>query len=53
VGIFKRWEINFRWDKMETVKIDNKGRVVIPKSLRERAKIKRGGYVKIRTKEKQ
>ena len=53
MGIFKRWEIIFRWDKMETVKIDNKGRVVIPKSLRERAKIKRGGYVKIRTKEKQ
>jgi AbrB family looped-hinge helix DNA binding protein len=47
VGIFKQWEIIFRWDKMETVKIDNKGRVVIPKSLRERAKIKRGGYVKI------
>jgi len=37
---------------METVKIDNKGRVVIPKSLRERAKIKRGGYVKIWSKGK-
>ena len=34
---------------METVKIDNKSRVVIPKSLRERAKIKRGDYVKIWT----
>ena len=38
---------------METVKIDNKGRVVIPKSLRERAKIKREATLKYGLKEKQ
>jgi len=37
---------------METVKVDGKGRVVIPKSLREKAKIREGGYVKIRAEEK-
>jgi len=34
---------------LETVKVDGKGRVVIPKGLREKAKIKGGSYVKIRT----
>lgn len=33
---------------MEIVKVDEKGRVVIPRRLRERAKIKEGGYVKVR-----
>jgi len=42
----------FRWDKMETVKVDGKGRVVIPKSLREKARIREGGYVKMRAEEK-
>jgi AbrB family looped-hinge helix DNA binding protein len=32
-----------------TVKVDDKGRVVIPKGLREKAEIKEGGYVKMRT----
>lgn len=29
------------------VKVDEKGRVVIPKSLRERTKLKEGSYVKV------
>jgi len=33
---------------LETVKVDGKGRVVIPKILREKASIREGGYVKIR-----
>jgi len=33
---------------LETVKVDGKGRVVIPKNLREKAGIREGGYVKIR-----
>jgi len=33
---------------VETVKVDGKGRVVIPKNLREKASIREGGYVKIR-----
>jgi len=37
---------------METVKVDGKGRVVIPKSLREKARIREGGYVKMRAEEK-
>lgn len=34
------------------VKVDEKGRVVIPKNIREKAKMKEGGYVKITAKEK-
>lgn len=37
---------------METVKVDEKGRVIIPKSLREKAKVKEGSYVKIKADEK-
>lgn len=37
---------------METVKVDEKGRVLIPKSLREKVGVKEGGYVKIRADEK-
>jgi AbrB family looped-hinge helix DNA binding protein len=33
---------------LETVKVDDKGRIVIPKGLREKAKIKEGSYVKMR-----
>jgi len=36
----------------ELVKIDKKGRIVIPKNLRERAEIKEGNYVKVTAKEK-
>jgi len=34
------------------VRVDEKGRVVIPKNIREKAKMKKGGYVKIIAKEK-
>ncbi|MEM3090292.1 MAG: AbrB/MazE/SpoVT family DNA-binding domain-containing protein, partial [Candidatus Bathyarchaeia archaeon] len=37
---------------METVKVDEKGRIIIPKNMRERAGVKEGGYVKIRADEK-
>jgi len=37
---------------LETVKVDEKGRVLIPKSLREKVGVKEGGYVKIRADEK-
>lgn len=37
---------------METVKVDQKGRVTIPKSIREKANVKEGSYVKIRADEK-
>jgi AbrB family looped-hinge helix DNA binding protein len=33
---------------LEIVKVDSKGRVVIPKALREKAEIREGGYVKVR-----
>jgi AbrB family looped-hinge helix DNA binding protein len=33
------------------VKVDEKGRVTIPKSLREKAEVKAGGYVKVTAKE--
>ncbi len=32
---------------MEVVKVDEKGRMLIPKELRERAGVKEGGYVKV------
>lgn len=34
------------------VRVDEKGRVVIPKSIREKAKMRKGGYVKVTAKEK-
>jgi len=34
---------------LETTKIEGKGRVVIPKVLREKLSIKEGGYVRVRT----
>ena len=36
----------------EIVKIDEKGRIVIPKSLRTRIEMKEGSYVKVTAKEK-
>lgn len=30
------------------IKVDAKGRVIIPKGLREKVKVKEGGYVKMR-----
>lgn len=36
----------------ELVKVDEKGRIVIPKSLRERTDMKEGSYVKVTAKEK-
>ena len=33
---------------MEVARVDEKGRVVIPKGLREKVKIKKGSYVRIR-----
>ncbi|MCJ7613724.1 AbrB/MazE/SpoVT family DNA-binding domain-containing protein [Candidatus Bathyarchaeota archaeon] len=35
-----------------TVKIDKKGRIVIPKNIRKTAKLKEGSYVNIKTKGK-
>lgn len=37
---------------MKFVKVDGKGRILIPKSLREKAGVKEGNYVKIRVNEK-
>lgn len=37
---------------MEVVRVDEKGRVVIPKSLRERARVREGGYVKMTARER-
>ncbi len=36
-------------ETLETVKVDEKGRILIPKSLRNKAKLKEGGYVKVET----
>lgn len=33
---------------MEIVKVDGKGRVAIPKALREKTEVKEGSYVRIR-----
>lgn len=53
------WEGKYRWDSInqwedmtEVVKLDGKGRILIPKSFRERTEIKRGSYVKITEREK-
>ncbi|MBS7612390.1 AbrB/MazE/SpoVT family DNA-binding domain-containing protein [Candidatus Bathyarchaeota archaeon] len=37
---------------METVRVDGKGRIIIPKNMREKAGVKEGSYVKIRVDEK-
>ncbi|MEM2939899.1 MAG: AbrB/MazE/SpoVT family DNA-binding domain-containing protein [Candidatus Bathyarchaeia archaeon] len=37
---------------METVKVDGKGRIIIPKNIREKAGVKVGSYVKIKADEK-
>jgi len=34
---------------MEVAKVDEKGRVVIPKALREKTKVKGGSYVRMKT----
>jgi AbrB family looped-hinge helix DNA binding protein len=34
---------------MEIAKVDEKGRVLIPKSLRDKAEVKEGSYVKVKT----
>ncbi|MEM3833379.1 MAG: AbrB/MazE/SpoVT family DNA-binding domain-containing protein [Thermoprotei archaeon] len=54
------WEGEFKYVRnifggmkiMETVKVDEKGRIIIPKSMREKAGVKEGSYVKIRADEK-
>ena len=35
-------------ERSKSVRVDDKGRVIIPKSLREKAKVKKGGYVRMR-----
>ncbi|MEM0085013.1 MAG: AbrB/MazE/SpoVT family DNA-binding domain-containing protein [Candidatus Methanomethylicia archaeon] len=37
---------------MEIVKVDEKGRIIIPKTMREKVGVKEGGYVKIKIEEK-
>jgi len=37
---------------MEIVKVDEKGRIVIPKSLREKTEMKEGSYVAVRAEKK-
>lgn len=37
---------------METVKVDGKGRIIIPKNIRKKAGVKEGSYVKIKADEK-
>lgn len=37
---------------MEAVKVDGKGRIIIPKNIREKAGVKEGSYVKIKADEK-
>jgi AbrB family looped-hinge helix DNA binding protein len=39
-------------DTMEIVKVDEKGRIVIPKSLREKTEMKEGSCVAVKAKEK-
>jgi AbrB family looped-hinge helix DNA binding protein len=54
VGIFKYVGIKIfsGLNFMKIVKVDKKGRVVIPKSLRKKAKVKEGDYVRIKADEK-
>ena len=33
--------------RMDAVRVDSKGRIIIPKYIREKAKIKEGGYVRV------
>ncbi|MEM2260637.1 MAG: AbrB/MazE/SpoVT family DNA-binding domain-containing protein [Candidatus Methanomethylicaceae archaeon] len=37
---------------MEIVKVDEKGRIIIPKTIRDKVGVKEGGYVKIKIDEK-
>jgi len=37
---------------MELVRVGEKGRIVIPKSLREKAKLNKGSYVRVTAKER-
>jgi AbrB family looped-hinge helix DNA binding protein len=37
---------------MEVVKVDEKGRIVIPKRLREKARVREGGHVRVRADER-
>ncbi|MEM2405251.1 MAG: AbrB/MazE/SpoVT family DNA-binding domain-containing protein [Candidatus Methanomethylicia archaeon] len=37
---------------MEIVKVDEKGRIIIPKTMREKIGVKEGSYVKIKMNEK-
>ncbi|MEM3385360.1 MAG: AbrB/MazE/SpoVT family DNA-binding domain-containing protein [Nitrososphaeria archaeon] len=37
---------------MEVVKVDKRGRIMIPKRIREKVKVKEDGYVKVRADEK-
>lgn len=37
---------------MEIVKVDEKGRIVIPKSLREKTEMKEGSYVAVKAEKK-
>lgn len=37
---------------METARVDEKGRILIPKSVREKAGVREGSYVKINVDEK-
>jgi len=33
--------------RMDAVRVDSKGRIIIPKYIRKKAKIKEGGYVRV------
>jgi len=54
------WECFYEWVLLcwcgimseVTVKIDEKGRVMIPKGIRESVKLKKGGYVSVKAKGK-
>ncbi|MEM2303700.1 MAG: AbrB/MazE/SpoVT family DNA-binding domain-containing protein [Candidatus Bathyarchaeia archaeon] len=37
---------------MKIVRVDEKGRIVIPKSIRRKAEVKEGGYVSVEAREK-
>ncbi|MGO8805355.1 MAG: AbrB/MazE/SpoVT family DNA-binding domain-containing protein [Candidatus Bathyarchaeia archaeon] len=42
-----------KWDEMEEAiaKVDDKGRIIIPKNIRRKAKLKPGAYVNIKSKD--
>lgn len=39
-------------NNMKVVKVDSKGRLLIPKNMRRKAKIREGSYVRVEVKEK-